>query len=365
MLGKMIVILDTNIIRQDLLLRSPKIDLLLDFLSKTRGRLVLPDITYQEVRAVYVREIKRHHSRLEKARCTLQDLTFDHKIPPVKLDDNAHAERYVQHLRKRLNLTDTDIVPYKNEYLPDVVRRATNRLHPFTDERKEFRDVLLWLTILDICAAHKEKTVVFISGNTKDFGDKESDKLHPALAKEAADKGLAVRYYLSLDEFFKAHATKFEFVTREWILKHIDTSDLQKELESQLKRRGESLLHSFLEHNEKDEFYDPSIISVLTLELADFYCIEMSDGSIRVQATFESECEIEYGSYREEEEEYEDYDYDFDPWKGGCGLTYVTKTRVVPVGEFRHAYPWIESQVDIEVKDHTVKSVEIIDWYLQ
>ncbi len=364
-LAKMRVILDTNIIRQDMLLRSPRVDLLLDFLSKTRGRLKIPDIVYQEIRALYVREIKRHHSQLEKSRRKLQDLIIDHDISHVELDMDAQADRYVQHLRNRLNLCDSDIVPYKNDYLPDVVRRATNRLHPFTEERKEFRDVLLWLTILDICASQKEDTVVLISNNTKDFADKEGKKLHPALAKEALDKGFDIRYYQSLDNFLEAHATKFEYVTPEWILEHIDTSALQQQVESQLRHRGESLFQSYLERHENDEFNDPSLICVLSFELSSFYCLEMSDESIRIQATFESECEIEYGSYREEEEEYEDFDYAFDPLECDWDFTYVTKTRVILVGDTRCAYPWIESQVDIKVKDKEVEAIDVIEWYLQ
>lgn len=363
MLRMMIVILDTNIIRQDLLLRSPKIDLLLDYLSKTRGRMMLPDIVYQEARGLYVREIQRHHSQLEKSRRTLQDLTIDYEIAQVDLDVDAHADRYVHHLRDRLRLRDADIVPYKNEYLPDVVKRATNRLHPFTDERKEFRDVLLWLTTLDICASNKEESVILISNNTKDFADKEGANLHPVLASEAAEKGARIDYYSSLDDFLKAHATKFEFITREWLLKHVDLDALKQEAEAQLKRGGDSILHSYIENHEDDEFYDPSLISLLTFELADYYCLEMSDGSIRIQATFESECEVEYGSYREEEEEYSDYDYDF--VKGEWDFTYVTKTRVVPVEETRCTYPWIESQVDITVREEKVVDLEVVEWYLQ
>jgi len=361
----MIVILDTSILRQDLLLRSPKIDLLLDFLTKTHGKLKVPNIVYQEIRSLYVRELQRHQNHLEKSRRTLQDLMMDQEISNFDLDVDAHAEKYVRHLRERLRLGDDDIVPYKNDYLPEVVRRATERLHPFTDERKEFRDVLLWLTTLDICDANPKESVCMVSANTKDFADKEGENLHPFLAGEATDKGARILYFPTLDDFLKAHATRFEFITREWILEQINVDSLKQEVERQLKLWEGSRFQRYIEHHEDDEFYDPSLVSVLSFDLSEYYCLGMTDGSIRIQATFESECEVEYRSYREEEEEYSDYDYDFDHLKGDWDWTYVTKTRHVPVEEMRYAYLWVESLVDIEVKDHEVEDIDVIDCYLQ
>ena len=361
----MIVILDTNILRQDFLLRSPKIDILLAFLLKVQGRLIIPDIVYQEIRGLYVREIQRHLKHIDDARCTLHDLLINKDIPPLQLDINAQTKLYLDHLRKRLRLRDSDIVQYKKEYLDDVVHRATNRIHPFTDDRKEFRDVLLWLTALDLCASQPEELVVLISNNTRDFAEKDAQKLHPVLAKEAQGKQANIQYYPSIDYFLRAHSTKYEFITKEWIFENIDIRKLERELQTQLEQRGESLFQRYLERHEENRFYNPNLISVLSFDIVEYYCIDVPDGSIRIEAFFVSECEVEYSIVREKEEEYSDYDWDFDYMKGTWDWQYTTKTRIIPVDETQYTYPFVESNVDIVVRDRKVESVRIIDWDLR
>ena len=61
------IVLDTNIIARHRLLRSRTFEMLLDFVAKTRSRVILPQIVYQELGAVYKREVGKWVREFRKA----------------------------------------------------------------------------------------------------------------------------------------------------------------------------------------------------------------------------------------------------------------------------------------------------------
>ena len=156
------VILDTNIFAQDFLMNSASFGLLLDYLKKTGSKILMPLIVYQELGEVYRRELNTGSAQFERTSESLERVLIDATIPRIEIDVSSEVAKYLAFVRKKLNLHDKDIIPFKENYLGELVTRAITRVKPFSDRGEEFRDALLWLTVLDIAREANEETLALI-----------------------------------------------------------------------------------------------------------------------------------------------------------------------------------------------------------
>ncbi|MFZ2384740.1 MAG: PIN domain-containing protein [Candidatus Omnitrophota bacterium] len=129
----------------------------------------------------------------------------------------------------------------KDEYLQEIVKRAIYRVKPCTERGEEFRDVLLWLTVLDIARLAKNDELIFISNNIHQFSDGKNS-LHSDLFKETENAKLQIKYYQSLDQFIEAHAVKIDFITKDWLSSVLDVDIIDKEIIKMLEMIGEEKL---------------------------------------------------------------------------------------------------------------------------
>jgi len=355
------IIIDTNILRQDFFLKSRKFEMLIDFISKTEYQIVLPEVVYKEIAALYKRTLLEKYGNLIKSYEDFKKITIipiEQKIPKPEID--RQVEEFINNLKNRLKIKN--IVPINSNHLQELVDRAINRIPPFTESKSEFRDVLIWLCLLDLAQSEKEKTIVFISANTKDFAKNESE-LHSALSEEAKSKGVNVQYFSSLDNFLKTKTTKIEFITKEWLEKNLNIEQLEKEIVSKIETYNTDKL-SELAENKNDSFEEIlSVIQCTNTWLNDFYIYEMTDGSIRIETTFESELEVEYATHEVRKDDW-DMDYVFDHSKGEYEIEPVYKEKFVKKAGFECFYPIAEVEVHIIVKDSKIISTELVDWYI-
>lgn len=189
------VILDTNIFVQDFLMNSASFSLLLDYLKKTGSRILMPLIVYQELGEVYGSKLSTRLEAYEGARKLLERSLTDVQIPSLEIDIPSEVEKYLEFVKKRLKVRDKDIVPFREHYLDDLVTRAITRRKPFSEKGEEFRDALLWLTVLDMAREAEEETLAFISNDAKAFG--RSHQLYEALLHETESTGKQVNFYNS------------------------------------------------------------------------------------------------------------------------------------------------------------------------
>src|SRR4051794_31011923 len=61
------VTLDTNILRQDLRLKSSATRALMDYLHRTNSKILLPQIVYEEIAAIYKRDLVNQIGTFAKA----------------------------------------------------------------------------------------------------------------------------------------------------------------------------------------------------------------------------------------------------------------------------------------------------------
>ncbi len=230
---KVVVVVDTNILKQNYPLSSKSFIAFCDYLECNHEKVKIPKIVLLEIQALFSRDIKEKQKKLKNA---ISDLNFLIKITrpecDMRINENYHSEElsieYVDFISKALNIQPNDIVNWKPDYLDEVVDRATKRVRPMSDNGQEFRDCILWLTILDIAYDTEEKSLIFISNNSKQFG--YDGKLFDDLRIEAENREVTIKYYCSIDDFLKSHSIENSDVTKEWIIQHISNKSLKEEI---------------------------------------------------------------------------------------------------------------------------------------
>lgn len=290
------IILDTNIFRSDLFFQSAHFNILADYLQKTNSKFVLPQIVLEEVKQVFKENLEK--SIIEyKSSCNNLNKSLHKSFAIIKeIDIDKEAEDYVNYLIKTLKIKENSIIPYKNEYLPELTRRAVNKIKPFKNEDKGFRDTIIWLTILDYCKLCPENQVVFICNNPLDFGkDNNSNELHPSLTEELLKLNIKVCYYRNTNEFIEKHSTNIDFITKEWLNEKISETQLSYSICEFINSINDYSILEWIEEKSKTGltgYYNA--IQTTFYELNDFFIYEMIDGSLIIKLVVEAEIEIEY-----------------------------------------------------------------------
>ena len=286
------VLLDTNILRSDPGTRSSRFEVLRDYLCRTQSRVLLPRLVFDEMRAVYSRELTDRAVRMAGATTSLAAF-LPHRTdlaasPSFNIE--AEVQAYAAYLLNQLGVSDQQLLPLDARYLDDVVQRAIWRRRPCTDRGEELRDALLWLMLLDSAERAPERRIAFVSANVKQFAD-ELGALHPDLVTEATGRGVAISYYRSLEDFARQHASQVAFVTPEWIAARIPIADVLDAAEWSLLSRAETFLENALEAGEAAAG-EARIVGSALGDL-DWFVNELQDGSLRLEVIFPVRVAVE------------------------------------------------------------------------
>lgn len=356
------IVLDTNIYRSDFFMKSKRFEIVFDYLKKTNSKIIIPKIVYQEIAVVYERELMNKLGKFNRSKGDLGSILIDRSFEKFDLEIKNETEKYLVFFLKKLNIKDSEIIPYKDEYLKDVVRRALQRERPCTEKGEEFRDVLLWLTILDIVRISKNKELIFISNNVRQFAS-ENDSLFPSLKKEIETENLNIRYYRSLDKFIEDHATKIAYITKEWLMSVFNIETVNKYIIKLLDSKGDRLLEwaETIEEKSTTGYFNPINSFV---ELDNFYVYEKSDGTFYIEADYYGEIEIEFEFEFEEGEDGYRYEHKYNPLKNDFDIEPVYYNTKEWKSKTKCLCPVVNVKFGITIKEKEIQNFEIIDWYL-
>jgi hypothetical protein len=230
------VVLDSNIFRSDIPLRSKEIDVVLNYLEKTESAIIMPQIILDEITGLFSRELTK---REIDAKSSVHNLNLllpetDRITEAARIDLQMSIENYKQHVLKRLKIDSKMLLPYKNDFLPLISKRAIDRVKPSGKDGQGFRDVLIWLTIKDYCKQTRDKKLTFISNNHSDFGYDKIDGLHAELLEECKKTGIEILYFKTIKDFIEQHSTRIDFITDDWLEENIDTNVVNNQIEQAL-----------------------------------------------------------------------------------------------------------------------------------
>lgn len=289
------IVLDTNIIYSDFLFRSKEFDILLDYLKKTDSTFILPEVILLEIEQKYKESLEERIEEYNKSSKHL-DLLQNNKekhIGIIDINIENETKNYISFLKTKLKIRPKQIVPYKNEYLPELIKRAINKSKPFQNEDKGFRDTIIWLTILDYCES-TSRQIIFISNNPTDFGTKNvNNTLNNNLLKECEERKIKIIYYNTIKDFIEKHSTKIDYITDQWIDDNLDNNIVSDIIWDKLHSASSDSLQDWVErYKDIDRFEDVEILTINPYLKDEISIYEMVDGTLIINLRVVAEVEV-------------------------------------------------------------------------
>lgn len=216
----MIVYVDSNILFNDPYLNSQKAKLVLDKIEATNGKLKIPYVVQQETLNNLLGEFSKLTISFQK---TIKDLTkltnkLGEQQKPDVLDLSRYEEGSIRSMffNRYKELIDAGLIEIISHQsmdqellVNDLLHRALNSVKPFSPHKEEFKDTMIWKTIIhDITINNYEKSI-FLSGNVSDFYDEKGKYFHQHL-KNDIPKGVTLSNYLSLSKFIESDEFNME-----------------------------------------------------------------------------------------------------------------------------------------------------------
>jgi hypothetical protein len=198
------VALDANVILNDPRMKGNAFHSLLDYLKKTDSRLVLTRIVLDEVIARYPERLRGAVHKATTAVGALGSLAFDPKIMLPQINIERETQKLKEKLRKPSRYVNSSRIVnnFSDVKIEEVIKRGIERVPPASGRGEELRDVIHWLMMLAYVRASKRE-LAFVTG---DEHFRREAALHPRLEKDIQDNNVSLRFYVSVDEFIKAHA---------------------------------------------------------------------------------------------------------------------------------------------------------------
>lgn len=233
------VLIDTNILFGDWMLRTDDAKAFLAYIERTGSIIYVPKIVWEETQKNYQQDLVEKHTAYERASRALGRTLInqpDFKRVRIHEDD---GEGYLDWLRKKLRFDVLDnVLPY-GDFTERIAKRAMAKRKPFNRENNhEYKDCLVWETVIDVLAGvlgRGDNEVALISNDSNAFGagkvsagkqqergqrqEKQVGVLHPQLQDEvdtlSIKNGKVFYYYESFSDFLSAHYTPIKGIDEE------------------------------------------------------------------------------------------------------------------------------------------------------
>lgn len=216
----MIVYVDSNILFNDPYLNSQKTKVVLDKIEATNGKLKIPYVVQQETLNNLLVELSKLTDSFQKNINGLTKLTnkLGEQQKPDVLDLSRYKEDNIRSMffKRYKQLIDAGLIEIISHQsmdhellVDDLLHRALNSVKPFSPHKEEFKDTMIWKTIIHDIEINNYEKCIFITNNTSDFYDEKGEYFHQHL-KNDIPKGVTLNNYLSLPKFIESDEFKTE-----------------------------------------------------------------------------------------------------------------------------------------------------------
>jgi hypothetical protein len=208
------VVVDTNIWRNTLMLRSSLGIALIYAIRQHDGKIGLPEVIEREVEKHGVVVGLEAVAAAEKAKRQLERL-LDKRVSfsvPKKVDIRNAIEKRLQQLEPLF-----ERVPLTLQHARMALDRVNSRVAP-SGRRQEYKDSLIWEAALELAARFQ---VLLVS---EDSGFFMREELDPSLQRECLQRGLSIRGFRSLEACLTALAPTLPATYSDEVLEKIKAS---------------------------------------------------------------------------------------------------------------------------------------------
>lgn len=309
------IFLDTSVLYKDPFWKSNFFKELIEIVKEKEINLYISNIVLMELDHNYKKIIEQETIKLDKVNTQIDQ--YNIKINNLTSINLAESLKTLNEFYNQLVKDNTiKILNYSNDMLPEIVRRAVERKKPFTENKTELKDTIIWLTYVDFTEKNKLKDCILLTSNITDFCDLEKVKkdvleIHPELQKDSNK----FKVYRSPKELVQNEKLKLQFISqrfsswleeqefsKEFVLDLI-TKYFENEITRKIEREFESLEPSDIFDN--DDYYVTGYVSAGFFDIFEVDEIEVDN--------FNEECIISGEVYISCETEVYEYNSVRDP----------------------------------------------------
>lgn len=294
------IFLDTNIfIRTNYNIYSSNFLILRNYLIKSSSKLFLPKIVLDEIEHHFKNNLSEKVKKFNEAKKDIKILLpeLNKYKTDLKLNIENEWEKYKKNLLKLLFIKDNQILPSEGIFLEELINRSILRKKPSDGNGGQFRDTLIWLTIINFIKKSNSNSI-FISENIKDFADINTFELHEELKLDLPKEANNFKYFKNLNSFNESIANKVDLINYDWLIKIIEKDKIYSLIEDEISKNSYAEVSNYI-HKKY-----PNLIAKSSLNLADILIefdsdiliYQMDDKekliAITVKGTIELEAEV-------------------------------------------------------------------------
>ncbi|MEK3782644.1 PIN domain-containing protein [Paenibacillus sp. FSL R5-0810] len=352
------IFLDTTNFYDDPFLKKIYNDKLIKICEENGLVLYVSRVVLDEAKALYKRKLEEQIKKLKE---TLVEYNQVPNIEPltITLPDVQHAmEQFDTHYCELEARGVISIVEIDKELLPELIRRSIHRIKPFTENKQEFRDAVIWLSYAKIAEVENLEDCVLITANVSDYA--HNNKLHPDLQ---GDSKRFRRFFKNThgiihSEEFKPYKTNYEL--QQWVENNSSSVTNAELLELLNTDQNVDIFYynisdivgDYSPSDVDDDFYDPGYVEMNGITIGSLLSFSFDvvgadillTGYLEVIASVEASTDMTEGDY---------YHHD--------------EVEIVYEVQFTAKYDYQTKEIDsLEVDDHwrtrtinnTVKEIE-------
>jgi hypothetical protein len=253
------IFIDSNILFQDYFFENKSNKQLIEYCEKGFVNIYMAEIVRLELRRQFEKEIVSQNREIKRLSKDSLRLKTDIVVPEISIE--TQLKKFDDFYSRKEILDNFDILNYKNEFLPDIVNRAINRRKPFTEEKSELKDALIWKTYSDYAEQNTIEDCILLTNNTSDFCAKNDKKtIHPEL-QEDSKKFTVIN---SSFDFIKTYAPllespeyKFQVYINQFI---IDEEFVLKIISENFERKLEDNIHNKIDRIHPSELFEDDFV---------------------------------------------------------------------------------------------------------
>lgn len=192
------IFLDSTVTYNDPYLTNINNGILLELVDKLGGAIYISNVVIEETKNNLKNNLQE---TIDKINNSLNDYNkLSNANISINIDTNI--EYHIENLENYYKQGILKVVEYDNDFMPIIVERAIQGIKPFSSNKGEFRDALIWLSYTKFIKEKSLDNCFFITNNTADFYADDKQNLHNDLIHDCANIKL-FKSSKSLYNFFK------------------------------------------------------------------------------------------------------------------------------------------------------------------
>ncbi len=177
------IFIDTNILYQDYFFEKKSNKELMEQCKEGLVNLYMSEIVRLELRRQFQNELHEKNTQIQRIIKSAKRLRVESNINLI--DIGSSLKKFDDFYVELQNIENFNVLNYKNEYLPDIVNRAINRIKPFSDTKSELKDALIWKTYSEYVENKEVQECIFLTDNKSDFCNKRNiSQVHSDLVSD-------------------------------------------------------------------------------------------------------------------------------------------------------------------------------------